>query len=200
MSSIGKKIKDIRNNYKLTQKKFGELIGVSDAHVSKMESGKDYPSHALIQVICSKFRVNERWLREPDYNPNHKPDFRIIKTDEDIKKRMSDLLEDLGLNDKNYADFMKDLGLRDEKTTVVFDISKAKWMIRELADINIIDLIGFSEYFNVSLDWLIKGSEYSAIHSSDLSNDEANLLKGYRELADDEKELALNLIEKFAKK
>ena len=60
MTNTGQKIRQVRKTYGLTQKSFGNLIGVSYAHVSNMESSKDFPSQSLIQVICSKFGVRYR--------------------------------------------------------------------------------------------------------------------------------------------
>ncbi|NSW90252.1 MAG: helix-turn-helix domain-containing protein [Firmicutes bacterium] len=61
---IADRIKLIRKEAKLTQKQFGERIGVSDAHISKIESNKDNPSDSLIKVICMEFDINEQWLRD----------------------------------------------------------------------------------------------------------------------------------------
>jgi transcriptional regulator with XRE-family HTH domain len=62
MSYIGERVKELRNSLKLTQAGFGKRVGVSAAHISKIESGKDFPSRSLAKVICKTFDVNEEWL------------------------------------------------------------------------------------------------------------------------------------------
>lgn len=62
MSDIGSRIKIIREEYHITQVDFANRLGVTNAHISKIEKGKTVPSTALIKLICSEFRINEEWL------------------------------------------------------------------------------------------------------------------------------------------
>ena len=62
MKTIGERIRHIRKYNGLIQKQFGELVGISDAHVSKIESGKDNPSYTLVLVISSKFMIEREWI------------------------------------------------------------------------------------------------------------------------------------------
>lgn len=64
MTSIGERIKEVRNGLGLSQQKFGERLKVTKAHISKIELSKDNPSDMLIKLICMEFNVNEEWLRE----------------------------------------------------------------------------------------------------------------------------------------
>ena len=61
---IGERIKRIRKHYGLTQKQFGEIIGISDVAVSKLESEINKPSAQTIRLMCGEFGVREPWLRE----------------------------------------------------------------------------------------------------------------------------------------
>lgn len=64
MKTIGERIKYIRKDvYKLTLDRFGEKIGISNAAVSALETGKNNPSEQTVRMICREFRVNEEWLR-----------------------------------------------------------------------------------------------------------------------------------------
>lgn len=44
MSSINNRIKEIRKNNNLNQKQFAQILGISQTHISKIESNKDMPS------------------------------------------------------------------------------------------------------------------------------------------------------------
>lgn len=64
MNTIGERIRYIRKELnKLTLEAFGQRIGISNAAVSALESGKNNPSEQTIRMICSEFRCNEVWLR-----------------------------------------------------------------------------------------------------------------------------------------
>ena len=62
MSTLGERIKIIRQRASMTQADFGKEIGVSGAAVSTSESGKTNPENRTILLICEKFGVNREWL------------------------------------------------------------------------------------------------------------------------------------------
>ena len=47
----------------MTQGGFGERIGLTDAMVSMIESGKNTLQDRTVRLICYTFGVNEDWLR-----------------------------------------------------------------------------------------------------------------------------------------
>lgn len=57
------RIKLIREQNKLSQEDFGNKIKIKRSAVSKIESGLNNPSDQTIALICSKFSINENWLR-----------------------------------------------------------------------------------------------------------------------------------------
>lgn len=61
---IHERLKEVRKHFGMTQKDFGREIGVSDAAVAHLESGRNNPSPQTIQLICSQFRVNSEWLKD----------------------------------------------------------------------------------------------------------------------------------------
>ena len=63
METIGDRLKFIRNDFELNQIEFSKRIGVTNAHISRMEKGITIPSEALIKLICKEFDVNEEWLK-----------------------------------------------------------------------------------------------------------------------------------------
>lgn len=58
------RIKYVRKNVlNLSMEEFGEIIGISKSAVSQIEAGTNNPSERTVKLICSKFNVNEGWLR-----------------------------------------------------------------------------------------------------------------------------------------
>lgn len=61
---VNERIKQIREEHGLSQAEFAKRINVSDAAVSKLESGKNNPSKQTIKLICSEFHIQYQWLTE----------------------------------------------------------------------------------------------------------------------------------------
>lgn len=55
----GAKIKEIRQQSGLSQQEFGARLGVSHAHISKIESGKENPSETLLKLIGYEFSTTK---------------------------------------------------------------------------------------------------------------------------------------------
>lgn len=62
MGTINERIKEIRKINKLNQQQFAQLLGISQTHISKIESSKDMPSKKLQKLICIEFNINPEWL------------------------------------------------------------------------------------------------------------------------------------------
>lgn len=58
------RIKILRESLSLSQRSFGERIGISGPSVARIESGENNPSKQTIELICSKFNVNPEWLKD----------------------------------------------------------------------------------------------------------------------------------------
>lgn len=56
------RIKAIRTALKLSQREFGERLGVSRDVISNLEYGRVQPKELLIRHICELYGVNEAWL------------------------------------------------------------------------------------------------------------------------------------------
>ena len=54
----------IRKELGLSQRAFGDKIGISGASVARLESGENNPSAQTIQLICSVFNVNAEYLKD----------------------------------------------------------------------------------------------------------------------------------------
>lgn len=60
---MGERIKKLRKELGLTQKEFGERIGIKANTVATYEIGRNNPIDAVISLICREFNVSEAWLR-----------------------------------------------------------------------------------------------------------------------------------------
>lgn len=60
--------KQIGGQKKISQSKFAELLGTTRNAVASYELGKVVPSDTFIQLLCSKFNINEHWLRTGEGN------------------------------------------------------------------------------------------------------------------------------------
>ena len=58
-SLTGEQVKEIRKRNQLSQKEFGAKLGVTHAHISKIESGKENPSETLLKLIAYEFNLIE---------------------------------------------------------------------------------------------------------------------------------------------
>lgn len=63
---MGERIKQLRKSLGLTQKEFGERIGVKPNTIGTYEIGRNEPIDAVVSLICREFGVNENWIRTGD--------------------------------------------------------------------------------------------------------------------------------------
>jgi transcriptional regulator with XRE-family HTH domain len=56
--NLGGKIKKLREERKLSMRELGERVGVSHAHISKLESGINSPSVDLLQKLADFFDID----------------------------------------------------------------------------------------------------------------------------------------------
>ena len=59
---IGKRIKEIRIENKLSQNQFGNMLSVSQDTISLWETGKSLPTAESIILMCEKFNVSADYL------------------------------------------------------------------------------------------------------------------------------------------
>lgn len=57
------RIKEIRNEFQMTQQQFANKLGIKRSNVGKYETNVNIPSDAVISLICKEFNINEKWLR-----------------------------------------------------------------------------------------------------------------------------------------
>ena len=59
--SVGERIFQLRGCLKLSQKEFGERMGLSQNTIFRLESGMLF-AKKYVKLICGEFEVNEQWL------------------------------------------------------------------------------------------------------------------------------------------
>lgn len=61
---MNQRIKLLRKSLDLTQREFGDRIGVKGNTIANYELGRNEPIDAVISLICREFNVSEEWLRD----------------------------------------------------------------------------------------------------------------------------------------
>lgn len=63
MPAINDRIRELRKAKGLTMEQFGDVIGLTKATVSRLESGAVSATEQTVKSICREFGVSEAWLR-----------------------------------------------------------------------------------------------------------------------------------------
>jgi len=61
--NISDRVKQVRSELGLTQIEFRTKTGISQSHLTAIESGKRVVTEKTLKVICATFNVSEEWLR-----------------------------------------------------------------------------------------------------------------------------------------
>ena len=92
---MNERIIELRKFLNLSQTDFGKQIGISKSSVSDIEIGRISISERTIISICSKFNVNEEWLKYGngnmflEYDKKHDEFFSIFQN---LKEPLQDFL------------------------------------------------------------------------------------------------------------
>lgn len=60
---MDERLKELRKALGITQQEFADKLNTSRSNIASYETKKNFPSNAVISLICKEFRVNEAWLR-----------------------------------------------------------------------------------------------------------------------------------------
>lgn len=82
------RLKKLRKTLDLTQQEFADKIGSARNNIAGYETGRRNPSAAVISLICTKFNVNEEWLRTGNGEM-----FIELTRDEQIERFVGDALK-----------------------------------------------------------------------------------------------------------
>ena len=88
IEDLGNQIKKIRNEKGLSQKRFGEKVGISGKSISAYETGKVVPPIIILEKITSTYQTTIR-------TPNLKTREKFLRRLENIQKQIKDLENNL---------------------------------------------------------------------------------------------------------
>ena len=60
---MNKRVKELRKHLGLSQKEFGDRLGVTDAAISSIESGRRSLTEQMIKAICRTFKAGYDWIK-----------------------------------------------------------------------------------------------------------------------------------------
>lgn len=159
---LNERFKAVRKALKQTQKQYAEELGISQAHLSGVENGKDNPSMSLIKLVCVKYGISEEWLVDEEGSMFVKDSGFDTVTDEGLKAKyqiMKDFLEKTiseqtgdnlknivqaysnfvslvtmpGLNDKNHTNYLDALcGVNNALEQIAYN----SYMLKSVSDSN----------------------------------------------------------------
>lgn len=66
MMNIAKRIKELREQFKLTQEDLANVLGVSNRAISRWENGITYADITLLPIIATQFNVTVDYLLDVD--------------------------------------------------------------------------------------------------------------------------------------
>lgn len=128
MEEICIRIKELRKRLCMSQVEFAKNLGVTNAHISKIEKGGTVPSDALIKLISKEYQVNENWLKtgtEPIYiyEIMDKTEEQLINSTTTFNKLLSSdsyMLRGLAAELKFSFSSITDVSYLDEKQKVEY--------------------------------------------------------------------------------
>lgn len=82
---LGKRIREYRQKYGMTQFQLAEKLGIDDKHLSRIELGKNMPQAVVISKLAEVFNIEPKSLFE----------FSHLGTIDDVKKDLNKILETL---------------------------------------------------------------------------------------------------------
>lgn len=92
---MNQRILELRKSLNLSQTDFGEQIGMKASSISDIENNRVQISDRTIIAICSKFNVNEEWLKFGngnmflEYDKKHDEFFSVFQN---LKEPLQDFL------------------------------------------------------------------------------------------------------------
>ena len=81
MSTIGERLKQIRQELGLTQTQLAQKAGIRPQHINGIERGAKIPSDQLIKNLSRELGIREEWLRdgqEPVFVPVEEAVFKVM--------------------------------------------------------------------------------------------------------------------------
>ena len=101
---INKRVRELREMKKLTQKEFGENINVTREAISSIENGSNNLTERNLKSICDFYNVNEEWLRHGEGAVfKKKIDYKAKAKQMELKQEMIKMILELEEGDIEEA-------------------------------------------------------------------------------------------------
>ena len=146
MIDYRKKIRMIRESLGLSQAALGSSIGLTNAHISRLESGKNVVTEAILQKYIDVFGVDPEWMNSADSG-----EVVFIKRKVEGVERLGDRIRELRLememSQKKFAEYV---GIHAS------DINKVE---AGKANLGPQTLKKVAEKLHVGVEWLQYGDE-----------------------------------------
>ena len=82
---MSNRIKEVREALRLSQREFGEKLGVSRDVISNLEYERVQPKELLLRHICELYGVREAWLKSSEGEMFDRDPQEVEKLDEAIR-------------------------------------------------------------------------------------------------------------------
>ena len=159
MDNVGYRIKEIRKDYKLTQKSFGQQIGINDSAVSMVEKNERSISESVIKNIITRFCVNEAWLRD---GVGEKYNKELQKQKEFMENELGFMTDTLMDKQRAFFNRLKDYD-EDDRLEMISALEE----IYSLLDAPDLDEDTYFEYFETISGMLFEIDRYIESLKSD---------------------------------
>ena len=81
MTTLGQRIRELRDGMDVSLREFAKKLGVTPAHLSDIELGRRFPSDALLKRIAANLRVSVQDLEAYDSRPPVEEIKRLSESD-----------------------------------------------------------------------------------------------------------------------
>lgn len=96
---MNERVREVREYFSLSQKGFGQALGVKNATISKMENGVNSITDQMVLSICREWNVSEEWLRTGSGEM-----FGFLPpTEKEAKGRIRELRKTLNMTQEEFA-------------------------------------------------------------------------------------------------
>ena len=82
---LGKRIREYRQKFGLTQFQLAEKLGIDDKHLSRIELGKNMPQAGVISNLAEVFKVEPKDLFE----------FNHLASPDELRNELDDIIKNL---------------------------------------------------------------------------------------------------------
>jgi len=123
METIGQRIKHLREKKELTQKQLADLVGITEASLSRYENDLREPKAEIVSRIAKALNTTTDFLLGLHISEEYKKKYNISKQE---IKQYKDFIEHAG------AFFMDDEISEDDKEALFRDISELFWKSKEI--------------------------------------------------------------------